>query len=107
MTRLIDQDPALLIALVEQARLQGANLPTLGALVEEASEQGALRALRTVGLADRDAGSDIRALRGLLEAYREARRTVWHSILRWATTCLILALIAGLSMKLRFFHPAP
>lgn len=99
-------DSALLAALVEQARLQGANVPSLRALVEEASAAGAAQALRRVGLDDRNAGGDIRELRDLLDAWRAARRTAWRTFVRWATTCLILALVAGVGIKLKLWPPA-
>lgn len=99
-------DSALLAALVEQARLQGANVPSLRALVEEASEAGAAHALRRVGLDDRHAGGDIRELRDLLDAWRAARRTAWRTLVRWTTTCLILALVAGVGIKLKLWAPA-
>ncbi len=92
---------ALLTALVEEAREEGAGLVTLRALVEEASEAGAARALALCGLQDEAAGSDIRELRNLLEAWRDTRRTAWRTLIRWCSTALILALMAGLAVKLK------
>ena len=97
---------ALLAALVDQARLQGANLATLRALVETASEAGAARALHRVGLGDAGAGGDVRELRDLLDAWRGARRTAWRTVVRWTMTGLILALLVGLGLKLKFWPPA-
>jgi hypothetical protein len=92
---------ALLTALVEGAREEGADLVTLRAIVEEASESGATRALALCGLQDEAAGNDIRELRNLLEAWRDARRTAWRSLVRWVSTALILALMAGLAVRLK------
>ena len=71
----IDQNRhlALLTALVDEARDEGADLVTLRAIVEEASSTGAARALALCGLQDEAAGNDIRELRNLPEAWRDAR----------------------------------
>lgn len=105
MTGPDDTDAAMLAALVDQARLQGANVPTLRALVEEASEQGAARALKRVGLGDDGAGGDVRDLRDLLDAWRSAKRTAWHTMVRWVMTGVILAVAAGAAVKLKLWPP--
>ncbi|GEQ97062.1 hypothetical protein JCM17844_06990 [Iodidimonas gelatinilytica] len=99
-------ETAILTALVEQAQAQGANSPTLRALVEEASERGAMRVLRHVGLEDEQALRDVCELRDLLGAWRVARRTAWHTIVRWVITGLMLAIVAGLTLKLKLWPPA-
>ena len=71
--------------------------------LELAAERGAKRALADVGLVDADAASDIRDLRSLLGAVRMARRTAWQTVVRLVTTGLILALIAGVAIKLKLF----
>ena len=45
-------DSTMLIQLTTQAEARGADLVTLRALIEEASELGAARALAALGLAD-------------------------------------------------------
>jgi len=72
-------------------------------LLELAAERGAKRALADVGLVDADAASDIRDLRSLLGAVRMAKRTAWQTVVRLLTTGLILALIAGIAIKLKVF----
>ena len=69
-------------------------------LLELAAERGAKRALADVGLVDEEAASDIRDLRSLLGALRIARHTAWQTVVRLVTTGLILALIAGVALKL-------
>jgi len=71
--------------------------------LELAAERGAKRALADVGLVDKEAASDIRDLRSLLGAVRIARRTAWQTVVRLVTTGLILALIAGIAIKLKVF----
>lgn len=72
-------------------------------LLEQAAERGARRALADVGLDGEDAASDIRELRGLLEAYNTAKHTAWQTLIRITTTGLILALMAGAAIKLKIF----
>ena len=72
-------------------------------LLELSAELGAKRALADVGLVDEEAASDIRDLRSLLGAVRIAKRTAWQTVVRLITTGLILALIAGLAIKLKLF----
>ena len=68
-----------------------------------AAERGAKRALADVGLVDEHAANDIRDLRSLLGAFRVAKHTAWSTVVRLVTTGLILALIAGVALKLKIF----
>jgi hypothetical protein len=72
-------------------------------LLELAAERGAKRALADVGLIDDHAANDIRDLRSLLAAVRIARHTAWQTAIRLITTGLIMALIAGVAIKLKLF----
>ena len=72
-------------------------------LLELAAERGAKKALADVGLVDEHAANDIRDLRSLLGAVRMAKRTAWQTVVRLITTGLILALIAGVAIKLKLF----
>ena len=73
------------------------------AILARAAEAGARRALADVGLDGPEAAIDIRDLRTLLESLRLARRTAWQTIVRLITTGLLLALIAGIAVKLKLF----
>jgi uncharacterized protein DUF6127 len=73
------------------------------AMLARAAEQGARRALADVGLDGPEAAIDIHDLRTLLESLRMARRTAWQTIVRLITTGLLLALIAGIAVKLKLF----
>lgn len=67
----------------------------LRALLTEAAEQGAKRALEQVGLHDDEAGKDIRDLRNVLDGWRTARKTVLSTITQWVTMALLGALAFG------------
>jgi hypothetical protein len=68
-----------------------------------AAERGAKRALADVGLVDENAAGDIRDMRSLLAALRVAKHTAWSTVIRLITTGLILALMAGVAIKLKLF----
>ena len=73
------------------------------AILARAAEQGARRALADVGLDGPEAAIDIRDLRTLLASLRMAQRTAWQTVVRFVTTGLLLALIAGVAVKLKVF----
>ena len=72
-------------------------------MLNRAAERGALRALADVGLDGEEAKTDIREQRSLLQALNLAKRTAWQTLVRIATTGLLLALMAGLAIKLKLF----
>lgn len=65
-------------------------------LIEQAAEAGARKALSEVGLHDDNAGDDVRELRGLLDSWRETKRTVTQTIARIITTTILGLIAAGL-----------
>ncbi len=77
------------------------------AMLARAAEKGARRALADVGLDGPEAAIDIHDLRTLLESLRMARRTAWQTTIRLMTTGLLLALIAGIAVKLKLFGTGP
>jgi len=64
-------------------------------LVEQSAELGARKALRDIGLSDDDALSDVSELRGLLDSWRAAKRTVGRTVLQAITTLVLGGLLAG------------
>jgi len=64
-------------------------------LVEQSAELGARKALRDIGLSDDDALSDVSELRGLLDSWRSAKRTVGKTIVQALTTLVLGGLLAG------------
>lgn len=90
----------MLATLMAQAETQGADVPTLRALVEEASEAGAIRALARIGLQDQGAGPDIVELRQLIQGWRDAKRAAVSAVFVWAMRTLAAATLLGLAYKL-------
>ncbi len=72
-------------------------------LLERAAERGARHALYDVGLDGPDAAHDIRELRGLLDAFNEAKKTAGLTIVKMLVTGLVMALLAGAFLKLKLF----
>lgn len=77
------------------------------AMLARAAEKGAKRALADVGLDGDEAALDIRDLRSLLDCIRFVRRTAVQTAVRLITTGLMLALLAGIAIKLKIFGGAP
>ncbi len=70
-------------------------------LLTRAAERGAERCLAHLGLENGHAARDIRELRDLLEAWRDARRTAWQTSVKVITTCILAALLVGAAIKLK------
>jgi hypothetical protein len=93
-------DGAMLAQLLAQARDEGAELATLRAIVEEAGELGATRALARLGLSDPGAEQDMRELRELLGAWRDAKRSAWKALVEWIVRLALAALLVGIAVRL-------
>ena len=90
---------SMLALLVAQAEGQGADLVTIRALIEEASEVGAERALAALGLRDEAARRDMDELRELLRAWRDAKKSAWAAVVSWATRIVLAGLVAAIAVK--------
>ncbi|MFL6779888.1 MAG: DUF6127 family protein [Sphingomicrobium sp.] len=90
----------VLARLMAQAEGRGVDLITLRALVEEASQAGATRALGALGLDDPRARRDMDELRELLSAWRDAKRSARQAVVNWMVRIVLAALLAGMAVKL-------
>lgn len=91
---------SMLEGLIVQAEAEGAARVTLRALVEEACEVGAARALRTLGLMDDKAGPDIVELRQLIQGWRDAKKSALSATVTWMVRTAVALLLMGLAFKL-------
>ena len=86
---------------------EGANLripeDEFEAMMARAAREGARQALKDVGLEGDEAALDIRDLRSLLDCVRFVRRTAVQTSVHLITTGLILAMLAGVALKLKLF----
>ena len=95
-----NDNAAMLARLMAQAEGQGADLVTLRALIEEASEVGAERALGALGLREPGARRDMDELRELLQAWRDAKRSALRAVLSWTMRILLALLVVAMAVKL-------
>lgn len=70
-------------------------------LLVHAAERGAERCLARLGLENGHAARDIRDLRDLLEAWRDARHAAWLTTVKVVTTGMLAALLVGAAIKLK------
>jgi hypothetical protein len=91
---------AMLARLLAQATDEGADLVTLRAVVEEASEQGAERVLARMGLNDPQAHGDLHELRELLQAWRDAKASAWQAAIGWMVRGVLALLLIGIAVRL-------
>ena len=77
------------------------------AMLTRAAEEGARRALADAGLDGKEAALDIRDLRSLLDCIRFVRRTAVQTTVHLLTTGILLALLAGIALKLKVFGGPP
>ena len=79
----------------------------LEALLARAAAEGARQALADAGLDGREAAMDLRDLRALLDCIRLVRRTALKTSIHILTTGIMLALLAGIALKLKIFGNGP
>jgi len=68
-------------------------------VIKRAALAGAKEALQNVGLHDDEAIHDLKELRGLLDSWREVRRSVAHTVIKVLTVALLGALVTGVWFK--------
>ena len=89
----------MLARLLAQAELEGSELITLRAIVEEASELGAGRVLTRMGLGDDSAHEDLAELRELLGAWRDAKASAWKAVVQWAVRGALALLLFAIAVR--------
>lgn len=72
----------------------------LQAMLDKAAESGARKALHDIGLADDQAGTDVRDLRSLLSAWRVGKRTAFKVAVQNVTNMLFVLILIGVAVKL-------
>ena len=99
MTEHIMNRHAMVARLVAQAEDEGAELVTLRAIIEEASELGAERVLTRMGLDDQAALADLSELRQLLQAWRDAKASAWKAVVTWIVRGVLALLLVGIVIR--------
>jgi hypothetical protein len=100
------QDGEMLARLVAQAEGGrhggGGDMVMIRAIIEEAAEMGAGRALERLGLSDRSAEDDVRELRQLLGAWRDAKKAARGAVIGWVVRVALALLLLGPAVKLGY-----
>ncbi|WP_114228752.1 MULTISPECIES: DUF6127 family protein [Sphingomonas] len=90
----------LLGQLLAQTEGRSLDIVTIRALVEEASQSGAQRALASLGLDDAQARRDMGELRELLSAWRDAKRSAWQAMVTWIVRVCLAGLLISIAFRL-------
>lgn len=96
-------DGEMLARLIAQADDGRDDLLMIRAIIEEAADMGTARALERLGLADHGATGDVRELRELLGAWRDAKKTARSALIGWAVRLGLAALLIGIAVKIGLF----
>ncbi|GAB5488884.1 MAG: hypothetical protein Pars2KO_24540 [Parasphingorhabdus sp.] len=94
------QNEDMLARLMAQAESDGADLITLRAIVEEATDNGAVRVIDRLGLGDATAHGDLDELRELLQAWRTAKSSAWKEVVTWTVRAVLTLLLIGIAVRL-------
>lgn len=86
----------------DQVRLPEAEFE---ALLEQAAERGARKALADVGLEGDTAAADVRDLRSLLDAFKIVRTTALQTAVRIIVTAILALIVLGAAIRLKLFGP--
>ena len=70
----------------------------LEAMLDRAARKGAKEALRSIGLLDETAHKDITEMRNLLDSWRETRRSIWTTTVRWGTVAILTFIVGAVWM---------
>lgn len=89
----------LLARLIASAEGQRIDFVILQAVIEEASEAGASRALAALGLEDTKARRDMDEVRELVGAWRDVKKSAWQTVARWATRIVLAALMVSIAYQ--------
>lgn len=89
----------LIAQLVASAEGEPVNFVLLQAMVEEASEAGAVRALAALGLQDGTARRDVDELRELLGTWRDVKKSAWQAVTKWVVGIFLAALMVSIAYQ--------
>ena len=72
----------------------------LEAMLDRAAKRGAKEVLNALGLHDETAAKDIQEMRNLLDSWRETKRSIWTTTIRWGTIALLTFIAGAVWMQL-------
>lgn len=90
---------ALLAQLIASAEGEPVNYVVLQAMIEEASNAGACRALASLGLEDQRARRDMDELRELLGTWRDVKKSAWQAVAKWVARIMLAGLMVTIAYQ--------
>tara|TARA_R110000851_G_scaffold101772_3_gene217997 strand:+ start:228 stop:485 length:258 start_codon:yes stop_codon:yes gene_type:complete len=72
----------------------------LEAMLDRAAKRGAKQALLSIGLHDDSAAKDIIEMRDLLEVWRDTRKGIWSTFVKFTTIAIITFIVGAVWMQL-------
>lgn len=70
----------------------------LEAMLDRAAKRGAKELLNSLGLHDDNAAKDIQEMRNLIESWRDTKRSIWTTTVRWGTVALLTLIVGAVWM---------
>lgn len=70
-------------------------------ILDRAARRGARAALQELGLHDESAPKDLEELRSLISSWRETRKAIWNTIIKWATMAILGFISVAVWMALK------
>ena len=71
----------------------------LEAMLDRAAKKGARQALCDLGLSDTDAATDIKELRGLLDSWRDTKKSIWRTLVQLGTVAVLTFIATAVWMQ--------
>ena len=71
----------------------------LEAMMDRAAKKGARQALCDLGLSDLDAANDIKELRGLLDSWRDTKKSIWKTLVQLGTVAVLTFMATAVWMQ--------
>ena len=99
MTPSVGSTETVLTQLLAQSDGRVLDAVAMRALVEEACQSGAQRALARLGLDDEQARRDMSELRELLGAWRDAKRSAWQAMVTWIVRVCLAGLLITIALR--------
>jgi len=88
-----------LVQLLASAQGHPVDYVILQAVIEEASQVGATRALAALGLHDARARRDMDELRELLGTWRDVKKSAWQTVAKWVVRILLASVMVSLAYR--------
>ena len=70
-------------------------------MLDRAAKKGASEALRELGLQDDSAANDIREMRGLLDAWRLTKKSIWATTVKMGTVAVLTFIATAVWMTFK------